>query len=186
MEFFEVLESRRSVRRFDGRAVSDEQLLRILEAARCAPSGGNMQPWELIVLRERESIRLAVDTTFVGFDPSSGRRQEWLLGAALLIVACADLKRSSSRYGQMGARVAVLDTAAAVENMLLAAVALGLGSCWVSGFDTRALGRLLRLPEFVQPLAILPLGFPVDIPAAPPRFALADIAHRERYGQAYM
>lgn len=184
MEFFEALQARRSVRRFDGRAVPEGILERVLEAARCAPSGGNMQPWELIVLRERESIRQAVGTTFVGFDPAVGRPQEWLLGAAVLIVICADLKRSSSRYGELGGRVAVLDTAAAVENMLLAAVALGLGSCWVSGFDAQALGRLLRLPESVQPLAILPLGFPAEIPGAPPRFPLADIVHRERYGQA--
>jgi nitroreductase len=184
VEFFDVLQARRSVRRFDGRTVPEDRLLRVLEAAHCAPSGGNMQPWELIVLREPESIRQAVETTFLGFDPASGKRQEWLLGASVLIVACADLKRSSSRYGKLGGQVALLDTAAAVENMLLAAVAVGLGSCWVSGFDAEALGRVLELPVSVKPIAILPLGYPAEVPSAPPRFPLADFVHRERYGQA--
>jgi len=185
MEFFEALQARRSIRRFDERPVPEELLLRVLEAARSAPSGGNMQPWELVVVKDRETIGRVVQTTFVGFDPASGRRQEWLLGAPVLVVACADIKRSASRYGPLGEQVAVLDVAAAVENMLLAAVALGLGSCWVSGFAAEDLSRLLGLPASVRPLAILPLGFPAQAPGEPPRFALRDFTHGERYGREY-
>jgi nitroreductase len=183
MEFFEVLESRRSVRRFQERPIPEELLRRILEAARNAPSGGNMQPWELVVVRERDAIRRIVETTFTGFDPSSGKRQVWLAGAPVSVVACADVKRSASRYGAMGNDVAVLDTAAAVQNMLLAAVAVGLGSCWVGGFDPVALARVLALPDTVKPLAIVPLGYPAAVPGAPPRFVLEDFVHWERFGQ---
>lgn len=185
MDFFEVLRTRRSIRRFDERPVPEQLLLQVLEAARCAPSGGNMQPWELVVLRERQSIRAVVDTTFVGFDAAGGQRQEWLLTAPVLVVACAELKRSASRYGPQGAQVAILDTAAAIQNMLLAAVALGLGSCWVSGFVPEALGRVLRLPESVRPLAILPVGYPAANPGSPPRLPLEQITHGECYGCDY-
>jgi nitroreductase len=141
-----------------------------------------MQPWELVVVRERDAIHRIVQTTFTGFDPSGGQQQAWLERAPVIVVACADVKRSASRYGAMGNNVAVLDTAAAVQNMLLAAVAVGLGSCWVSGFDPVALAHAVGLPDTVKPLAILPLGFPDTVPGAPPRFALEDFVHWERFG----
>jgi len=183
MEFFEVLESRRSVRSFEERPVPEELLRRVIEAVRNAPSAGNMQPWELVVVRERDAIHRIVETTFTGFDPSSGQQQAWLEGAPVIVVTCADVKRSASRYGAMGSQVAVLDTAAAVQCMLLAAVAVGLGSCWVSGFDPVALAHALRLPDTLKPLAILPLGFPAAVPGAPPRFALEDFVHWESFEQ---
>jgi nitroreductase len=182
MEFFDVLEHRRSVRRFEERPVLEEHLRRVLDAARYAPSAGNMQPWELVVVRERGVIRRIVDTTFMGFDPDSTPKQEWLAAAPVIVVVCAEVKRSASRYGAMGDRVAVLDTAAAIQNMLLAAVAVGLGSCWVSGFDPEALVGIVRLPESVKPLALLPLGFPASIPSPPPRFALEEFVHWECFG----
>lgn len=185
MEFFKTLKARRSIRRFEPRPVPEDLLIQVLEAARLAPSGGNMQPWEFVIVREPENVRRVVQTTHLGFDPGSGERQEWLSAAPVLVVACADLKRSASRYGELGAQVAVLDTAAAVQNMLLAAVDVGLGSCWVSGFDAEALAGVLGLPGSVRPLAILPLGFPAASPGGPPRLALEDVTHGERFGRAY-
>ena len=82
----------------------------------------------------------------------------------------------------MGRKIALMDTSAAIENMLLTATALGLGSCWVSGFDTKDLSELLQTPESVEPIAILPLGYPERVPDSPNKFPMDQIVHYEKYG----
>ena len=182
MELREAILNRRSVRRYLRRSVSQDMVREVLEAGRHAPTGGNMQPWELVVVRDRGGIERIKNTTFVGFNRDTAARQEWLATADVLIVVCADVKRTVARYGEMGRRIALLDCAAAVENMLLSAVSLGLGSCWVSGFDAARLASILELPAGSEPVAVLPLGYPAVKPAAPHKLELDEIVHYERYG----
>lgn len=181
MNFFDVLKSRRSIREFRADGVSRALVDKILNAGRFAPSAGNMQPWEFIVIRDQERIRAVVKSTFTGHAVRSKRTQDWIERAPVLLAAAADLKRSMARYGRLGCRVALLDTAAAVENMILAATALGLGTCWVSGFRKKELSRVLGLPPWLEPVALLPIGYPRSSPPRPHKLSLREISHSERY-----
>jgi nitroreductase len=153
MDFWQVLEGRYSVRDFDPEVdVPPETVERLLAAAIQAPSAGNRQPWHFYVVRDlvaRQGLAAAAyDQAFVAQAP-------------LAIVVCADAEQSAGRYRQRGRELYCLqDTAAATEHILLAAVALGLGSCWVGAFDEGQAARVLNLPQRHRPVAILPIGKP--------------------------
>ena len=184
MEFRSVIESRRSVRSYRDRAVPEELVGSVLDAGRLAPSGGNMQPWEFVLVRGKENIRRASAATYLGNAEAGGKTQEWLNGAPVLVIVCVDWTRSVARYGEKGRRIALMDACAAIENMLLAAVDAGLGSCWVSGFRTEELAAAFGIPAPVEPIAMLPLGYAERVPAPPFKFERREITHEERYGAA--
>jgi nitroreductase len=132
--------------------VSPETVERILEAAIRAPSAGNRQPWHFYVVRDLEMRQKLV---------AAAGGQGFVAQAPVAIVVCADAEQSAERYGQRGRELYCLqDTAAAVEHMLLAAVALDLGSCWVGAFDESMATEALDLPGNHRPVAILPIGKP--------------------------
>ncbi len=153
MDFWEVIERRYSLRDFDpSRDVAPKDVEKILQAAIRAPSAGNMQPWFFVVVREekkKEALgRAALDQRFIARAP-------------VVVVVCADPGRSATRYGGRGVNLYCLqDTAAATENLLLAAVASGLGGCWVGAFHEEEAARALDLPSHLRPVAIVPLGYP--------------------------
>jgi nitroreductase len=155
MDFFQVLEKRTSVRAFDPEVeVSAEVLDRLLAAAIRAPSAGNRQPWHFYVVRD-PAVRRQLAAAAYG--------QDFVAQAPLAIVVCAVPGQSAARYGQRGQELYCLqDTAAATEHILLAAVALGLGGCWVGAFDEQRAARALHLPPQHRPVAILPIGQAVD------------------------
>jgi nitroreductase len=161
VDFFDVVNERRSVRSYLPDMPADSLIQQVLEAGMAAPSAGNRQPWEFIVVQKDNELKRAIaGVTFRGNSWQNRQTQEWLLEAPVLIIVCGVPERSAARYGWDGAQKLLLqDTGAAIENMLLAATALGLASCWVGGFDMVALISLLHLPEFVPPIAILPLGY---------------------------
>jgi nitroreductase len=153
VDFWEVLERRRSVRDFDKeRDVSTETVTRLLEAAIRAPSAGNCQPWYLFVVRNQETKR----------ELAQAALGQWFLSEApVVVVVCAEPERSALRYGDRGRHLYSLqDTAAATENLLLAVVASGLGACWVGAFDEDEASRVLSLPSHLRPVAIVPIGYP--------------------------
>jgi nitroreductase len=151
VDFFQVLEDRHSVREFDpGVDVPAKTVERLLMAAIQAPSAGNRQPWHFYVVRDRAMRE--------GLVKAAGG-QEFIAQAPVTIVVCADAEQSAQRYGKRGRELYCLqDTAAAVENLLLSAVALGLGSCWIGAFDEPLAAAVLKLPERHRPVAILPIG----------------------------
>jgi nitroreductase len=153
MEFWQVLEERQSVRAFDASVeVPPETVERLLRAAIQAPSAGNRQPWHFCVVRDKVR-RLGLIVAAHG--------QRFVGQAPVVIVVCADAEQSAGRYGARGKDLYCLqDTAAAIENILLAAVALGLGGCWVGAFDESVAASVLRLPERLRPVALLPIGKP--------------------------
>ena len=177
MDFFDVIKARRSVRHYTPAAVDPALVDQVIEAGILAPSAGNRQPWEFVVIEHDAALKQAVvDTTFRGNSWTHGQSQDWLLEAPVLLVVCADVVRSVSRYGwQQSQKLIVEDIAAAVENMLLAATALGLSSCWIGGFDAVALSACLGLPELVAPIAILPLGYGAQAPTSPAKRTLAEV-----------
>ncbi|RLI30265.1 MAG: nitroreductase family protein [Candidatus Hecatellales archaeon] len=173
MEVFEAIYGRRSIRSFRREPIPKEYLTKILDAARWAPSAGNVQPWEFIVVTDgklKEALaRAALNQYFTAEAP-------------VAIVVCADLEKAYQSYGVRGETLYCLqDTAAAVQNMLLAAYALGLGSCWVGAFNEEAVSRILGIPEGYRPVAIVPLGFPAESPGPRPRRSLRSIVHMEKF-----
>jgi nitroreductase len=158
MDFWQVLENRRSTRDFDpGVDVPPEAVERLLQAAIRAPSAGNRQPWHFYVVRDPGGRRGLAAAAY---------GQDFVAQAPLVIVVCADAEQSAGRYGQRGRELYCLqDTAAAAEHILLAAVALELGGCWVGAFDEHQAARALDLPRRLRPVAILPIGKPAGQPA---------------------
>ncbi|MDY7039741.1 MAG: nitroreductase family protein [Chloroflexota bacterium] len=153
MDYWETVEKRHSVRRFNmDHEVSPEIVERILHAAILAPSAGNCQPWHFFVVRHAKTKERLAEAAW---------GQRFLIEAPVVIVVCTEPARSSARYGPRGSGLYCLqDTAAATEHILLAATALGLGSCWVGAFDERAAAQALQLPDNLRPVALVPLGHP--------------------------
>ena len=158
MDLWQAIEDRYSVRAFDPTVeASSEAIERLLQAATQAPSAGNRQPWHFYVVRDPR-VRQALVVAAHG--------QEFIRQAPVAIVVCADAEQSAGRYGQRGRELYCLqDTAAAIEHILLGAVALGLGGCWVGAFDEDLAAQALNLPRKHRPIAILPIGKPAGKPA---------------------
>jgi nitroreductase len=168
MEFSEVLAKRRSVRHFNAKLdVSEEDIRALIEAAVVAPTAGNIQPWRFTVVRSidaRERLSAAL-------------RQRWATGAPVVIVVSVDPRPCAARYADRGERLyAIQDTAAAVENILLAAVDRGLASCWVGAFDTDAVREAIGVQSPVEPVAVLPIGYSAESAGRPARRPLSEVA----------
>ncbi len=158
MTFLELVQKRYSVRAYQDRAVEDEKLAYILEAARMAPTGSNRQAFQLIVVhtegREAEMKRLY--------------GQDWFAGAPIVICACA-----SPNYG--------LNVGIVVDHMILAATEQGLGTCWIGAFDRDAAREILGVPEDQAPIIMMTLGYAADDPRARKRKDLDDLVRYERW-----
>jgi nitroreductase len=172
MDTLEAIRKRRSVRSFRPDPVPEGDLRKMLEAASWAPSAGNCQPLELVVVRDPKVKEEVKEAAF---------GQPFLEEAPVLVVVCADVERTTHRYGERGELFYVQDTAAATQNLLLAATSLGYGTCWVGAFLEEEVSRALRLPRGVRPLAIVPIGRSAESPEAPPRRPLKEIVHRDGY-----
>lgn len=167
MEFAEVIVKRRSVRHFNPKlAVSEEDVAELLAAAVSAPTAGNIQPWRFYVVRSLDTReRLAGALT-----------QRWATAAPVVIVVCVDPRPCAARYGDRGEMLyAIQDSAAAVENILLAAVDRGLASCWIGAFDEGAVREALEIPHPIAPVAILPVGYSAESAGKPSRRPLQDV-----------
>jgi len=168
VDFIELSQSRGSVRSFTDQAIPKEELVKLLEAARSAPSAGNCQPWYFYVISEKALRTEIVQKTCP---------QAFILAAPVLLVVCADIKRSERRYGKRGRDLyCVQDTAAAIQNILLCAESMGLGACWCGAFDEDKLSKILRLKKEMRPVAIIPVGYPAHTPEPTQRRPLGEIA----------
>jgi nitroreductase len=146
-------------RRFSCRSFADTPLDRnaitpLLDAGRWAPSGGNLQPWRFVVVRDRALREQLARAAY---------KQDFLAQAPVVIAVCAVPGESARIYGDRGRDLYCLqDTAAAAENLLLAAADAGLGGCWVGAFDETRVAGLLPLATGWRPVAILALGYPAE------------------------
>jgi len=173
MDLFEAIKGRRSIRAYRPDRIPDDVLEKVLDAARWAPSAGNCQPWDLIVVNDSKVKKNLCDAAL---------GQDFIEEAPVVVVICANESRSAQVYGERGRRFyCLLDVAAAVQNLLLAAYALNLGTCWVGAFDDGMVAKVLWLPSGVRPVAIVPLGYPDEAPRPPPRIRLSELVHPNRY-----
>jgi len=173
LDVFEAIKKRRSVRAYADEKVSEEDIVRLIDAAMWAPSAGNIQPWEFVVVKDivtkRKLSEAALNQTFIEKAP-------------VVIVICADLTRSSRGYGSRGENLYSLqDTAAATENILLAAQELGLATCWVGAFRENEVAKAVKAPRNLRPVAVVPVGHPAERPLAPPKRSVNEIVHYETF-----
>ncbi|MEW6328832.1 MAG: nitroreductase family protein [Candidatus Micrarchaeota archaeon] len=167
MELDEALKGRRSVRAFAKKDVPEGMVRALLEAAVLAPSAGNLQSRKFFVVRKQE-IRDALAVAAHG--------QDFISEAPIALVVCAD-SLIQRRYGERGVLLySILDCAAAIENLMLKAHSLGLGTCWVGAFEEAEVSHILNLPAHLRPISIIPIGFPNERPRAPPRVRIEDAA----------
>jgi nitroreductase len=173
LDIFEAIRLRRSVRAFTEENVSEEDVMKLIDAARHAPSAGNIQPWEFIIIRKPDIKRKLAEAAL---------NQNFIEEAPVVVVVCADEKRSGQGYGSRGINLfCIQDTAAAIENLLLGVTALKLGACWVGAFYEDAVKRVLNLPLGIRPVAIIPIGYPSEKPRLPVKRVLEDIIHYETF-----
>jgi nitroreductase len=142
MEVFEAIRERRSVRAYLPQAIAAERLERILEAARLAPSASNRQPWHFVVVTNQQKRKAL----------SKERYAKFLAESPVVIVGCGDRDLSPNWH--------VVDTAIAMQNMVLTATGEGLGTCWVGSFNENQVKELLSIPEKFKVVALLALGYP--------------------------
>lgn len=161
----EAIKGRRSIRRFLDKEIPDDAIEALKEALRWAPSAGNLQARKFYFVFE-QGLRVKIANHCFG--------QMFISGAPLVVVACGDLSRISP-YGKRGTELYVIqDAAVAVENMMLQAHELGLGSVWVGAFDERGVAKALVLPDSLRPLAIVPVGWPGHRPLPPKRLPVEE------------
>ncbi|MFV0422894.1 nitroreductase family protein [Oleidesulfovibrio sp.] len=169
MELMKAIEERRSVRKFTDEAVTEEQITVLLRAAMAAPSAGNAQPWQFVVVDDRNVLEKVP-----ALHPYAGMAAK----APLAILVCGDL--SAEKYPGFW----VQDCSAAIQNMLLAAVDQGLGAVWTGIYpdETRVKNfvGLVGLPESVKPLALVVVGVPDQKTGAKDRFDAAKV-HRNHW-----
>ncbi len=169
MDFFEVVQSRRSVRAYEPRAIEPENWKAILDAINIAPSAGNLQAYEVFEVRQR-SHRLAL--------ARAALEQYFIAEAPVALVFCAHPARSAGRYGRRGtALYCVQDATIACAYAQLAATAQGLASVWVGAFDDNAVRRAIGVGADLLPVAILPIGYPAETPQKTHRRPISDLVH---------
>lgn len=160
MSFFELAEKRKSVRRFLDKPVEQEKIGKILEAASLAPSAGNLQAYEVVVVADPARIKRLYSAYF-----SSTKHEN----VQVVLVFLADPSRSSARYGERGASLyAVQDATIACAYAQLAAADVGLGSVWVGAFREREVASIVNAGNR-RPVAMLSLGYIASEPKKPPR-----------------
>jgi len=168
MDVFEAILTRRSIRKYKKKQISDEILQNLLKAACSAPSAGNQQPWHFIIIDDR-SILNVIHT----FHPSA----KMLMDADKAIVVCGDVYLEKFKGYWM------IDCAAATENILLAAHGLGLGACWLGIYprDGRVAGmrKLLHLPTHIIPFAVISLGYPAEEKQTEERYSISRIHYNK-------
>ena len=170
MSFLELAQKRHSVRSYKDQPVEQDKILEVLEAARTAPSAVNYQPWHFIIATEekvKEKIREAYP-------------RDWFKQAPVIIVACGDHDQSWKRND--GKDHCDVDVAIAIDHMTLAAAHLGLGTCWVCAFDAEKVHSALELPDHLEVIALIPLGYPKeDKPREKKRKSLEELVSWNRY-----
>jgi nitroreductase len=181
MELLELIKGRRSVRRYKPTPVKEEDLNLILEAGRWAPSWANTQCWQFIVVRDPD-VKLRLAQTC----PPGKRWVATVRDAPVVVVACAELGKSGYYGGEPVTNKGdwfMFDAALAAQNMVLMAHSLGLGTVHIGYFDAEKAGEILKVPEGIVVVELIPMGYPAEEPKSPRRKELSEMVFYDRYGQ---
>jgi nitroreductase len=171
MDVFDAIKARRSVRKFEQRPIPEEVLSRILEAGRLAPSASNRQPWHFVVVKDLERKKRL----------SEGRYAHFLTETPVVVAGCGDAEKSPRWYA--------VDVTIALQQMVLAATELGVGTCWIGSFDEEPVRNCLKVPENFRVVAMLAIGYPADkldlaalLTKSKSRAAIEEITSEEEFG----
>jgi nitroreductase len=167
MNVLEAIAARQSIRVYQARDIEPEKLEAVLRAANQAPSAGNLQAYHIYVVRHQATKEALA---------AAAANQKFLATAPVVLVFATDGARSAAKFGARGEQVyAIQDACAAVCNAMLAAVELGLGTCWVDAVDEQAASQAMNLPPGQRAAILLPLGYPAETPPRTPRRPLSEL-----------
>ncbi len=175
----EIIQSRRSIRNYQDKAVPDDVLNKILEAVRWSPSWANTQCWEVLVVRDPET-KQKLQATLPPTNPG-GRA---MVEAPVVLVLCGQLNKSGSYKGQTVTKFGdwfLFDLGIATQSICLTAHSLGLGTVVVGLFDHNQAKQVVGLPEGYELVVMLPLGYPAKEPAAPKRREIGEFVHQGKF-----
>ncbi len=174
-ELLDFLSSRASVTRYTDEDLDREQIGTILEAGRWAPSAGNMQCWEFIVVEDK---KIKEKLSMYSYNQSHIRK------APICIVVLGDEEKATRRFKERGKNLYMIqETAAAMQNMLLMAQSLDLGAAWVGAFKEEDVKDLLEIPENLRPLSMITVGYPRERPHASEKKRMVESTFVDTYGQ---
>jgi len=179
MEVIEAIKTRRSIRRYKTTRVNNKTIELILEAARWAPSWSNTQCWKFVVVRDSHIKAKLADT--LGENPAT----DAIRSAPVVIVACAELGKAGYKQGELTTDKGdwyMFDVALAMQNLVLAAHSLGLGTVHVGRFDAKKAEGILEVPQGFRVVKMTPLGYPDQEPKPRPRNELSEIVFNNKYG----
>jgi nitroreductase len=165
MSILELFVSRRSIRKYKAERIPQETLERILETGRYAPSASNGQPWHFIVITDPQ----------IKEKLSHGKWNSFVRDSAFTVVGCAYEGDAYSR------KWSIIDTTIALQNMVIAAWSLGIGSCWVGDFEEAEVRRILDVPKDWRIISLISFGYPDETPSTTPRKPLTEIASYDRF-----
>lgn len=177
MDILQVINDRRSIRKYKDTPVEREKIEQVLNAARLAPSWKNLQCWRFLVLTDPVKKNRLLDA-FPEGNPGGAA----LVAAPCVIVVCADPTQSGV---ENGIEYYIADTAIAFEHICLSAHALGLGTCWMGWFQEAPVKKALDIPEGFRVVGMTPLGYPDQQPKPRPRKELSEIAYFENWGESW-
>ncbi len=180
METRDCIKSRRSIRRFTEQPISDELLMELIEAIRWSPSWANTQTWEVVVVKDP-----VVKEKLAGCVSETNPAYKGLLQAPVIMVVCGRVGSAGYKNGEAATERGdwyMFDAGIASQNMCLAAHDLGLGTVHVGSLNHQAVDELLGLPEDVNSLEIIPVGYPAKEGSAPPRKKPESFVFVDHYG----
>jgi len=172
MDIMEGIRNRRSIRSYLDRSVEEEKIEKILDAAHWAPSAGNLQSVEYVVVRDKETREKLSEISYGQAQPKE---------APVNIVVCCNLSKIE-HYGERGKSLySIQESGACIQNLMLTAHSLDLGTCWIGAFDEERAKEILGMPDHVRPVGIITVGYPDENPESSRR-DLKEIVFKERYG----
>lgn len=181
MNVHDAIQNRRSIRKYKSKDVSDDDIKKILEAARVAPSGNNAQPWNFIVVKDPKTKEKLSEIS---------HRQKWMMQAPVFIVAVADVRTKikdqpdlsiDEDSPQVEVKKIIRDTTIATEHIVLQAQELGLGTCWIAWFIQKDVRPILNIPPDKYVLAIITIGYADEDPKSRKRKSLEEILRYEKW-----
>lgn len=173
-DILETIKERRSVKEYKPKSVSWELLSKIVDAGRYAPSSGNLQNWKFIVILDHNKRKEIAEASM---------QQYWMMSAPVHIIVCANSEKAKKYYYERGEDLYTKQNcAAAVQNMLLEATSLGLGTCWVGAFKEEMINDIIDAEEGISPQAIITIGYPKEDTEEPPKFSINETTFFNSWG----
>ena len=201
MDIYEAINGRRSIRKYQNTKVENETLLKLANAAIMAPNGGNAQSWDFVFVTDSALIeklgKILKDVHGEYFgkarkDSIDGERLEKtvsiydkMLSAGAFLIVCMNIRNQqlNKPYEEWTTKWGVQSVAAAMENLMLAACAEGLGTCWLGtpSWKSAEIKKLFNIPENAEILAMTPIGYPDESPKARPRLPAEEVTHFNKW-----